>query len=152
MARSVSNTVVLAATNIFCRATLREGRTYIYPEATIQADAGAFAGVFTSVWQIIQPTFDQYYGNKPAAFEELARIVTPNKPDKEGFTSHARFWKNATKAPVTDSDSMRSLCRPLRNGLGHFNFRYVDMSPSEYFAKMRRATVPCAHALFVMRD
>jgi hypothetical protein len=128
----------LAATNTFCRTKLLADGNFMYPKDTIQADVAAFAGSFIYVWRAIEncPTFDQYYAAKPLAFKELARIVTPNDQDAQGFTSHARFWKYATPTPVTDRDGMRSLCRTLRNGLAHFNFRYVDVAPSEYFPRM----------------
>jgi len=83
-----------------------------------------------------QATFDRYYEAKPLAFADLARNVTPNEPDVRGFTTHARFWNAATQVPVTDKEGMRSLCRTLRNGLAHFNFRYVNVAPSEYFSRM----------------
>ena len=109
-----------------------------YPENTVQVDVGAFAGVFICLWRAIAigKNFRYYYMTKPEAFAELARIVTPNDPDTREFTSHARFWKFNVRTPVIGVDGMKELCRTLRNGFAHFNFRYIDVAPSDYFRQM----------------
>jgi hypothetical protein len=112
--------------------------SYWYPENTVHADVEAFASAFTCSWRVlaIDENFRHYYNSKPAAFEELAHIVTPNNPDPRGLTSHARFWKFNTVVPIVDIDSAKELCRTLRNGFAHFNFRYINVSPREYFRQI----------------
>lgn len=134
----------LAATKTFCRSTPLANGTFFYPEDTIQADAGAFAGIFTCVWRAMEDkqAFKLYYKANPLAFGSLAQIVTPNPDDAQGFTRYARFWQHDKATPVADESGMRSLCRTLRNGLAHFNFRYVDVAPCEYFPKIGLALPP----------
>jgi hypothetical protein len=110
---------------------------YLYPEALLQVDTGAFAGVFTCLWRAleVQAAFDYFYSASPIAFQELTRIVTPNAgPD--GLTECARFWVHDQIQQVTTADDSRKLCRTLRNGFAHFNFRYIHVAPTEYFARL----------------
>jgi hypothetical protein len=57
----------------FRRAIPLQTGGYKYPEDTIQADCGAFAGVFTCLWRAIEDkqTFKKHYVEKPLAFNEL---------------------------------------------------------------------------------
>ena len=128
----------------FVRSKPRPEGGYLYPEATIQADPGAFAGVFTCLWRAFEEPgmFARYYADKPEAFGELARIVTPNS---DGYAAHARFWvqdgTTLVRRVPSDEDTMKRLCKTLRDGFSHFNFRYIDVSPEEYFKRVN-LTVP----------
>jgi hypothetical protein len=86
-----------------------------------------------------ETTFGYYYAAKTAAFSELVRIITPNEPDPQGFTAHARFWKMNVHMPICGAKGVRLLCRTLRNGFAHFNFRYIDVAPLRYFPQMNLA-------------
>jgi hypothetical protein len=114
---------------------------FSYPETTLQADAGAFAGAFNCLWRALEnhATFDHCYAAKRTAFDEFVRIVTPNAPDPKNFTTHARFWTMDAETPVADARAMRLLCKTLRNGFAHFNFRYIDVTPLNYFQRMSLA-------------
>lgn len=132
---------------------------FLYPEATCQADAGAFAGVFNCLWRALGTpgTFQHYYAAKTTAFAELVQIVTPNTPDPHRFTTHARFWMMDIQTPVADANAVHRLCRTLHNGFSHFNFRYIDVAPSDYFRQMDLAlpphipdpTAPSAYRIFI---
>jgi len=128
----------LAATKCFCRAIPRGDGKFLYPEDTIQADGAVFAAIFIWVWEAIREKepFDQCYAEKKSAFDELARIVTPNSLNSTDPTRYVNFWNHNQPAAVADTAGSRSLCRTLRNGLGHFHSRYVNESPRAYFNKM----------------
>jgi hypothetical protein len=115
--------------------------SFVYPETTCQVDAAAFAGAFNCLWRALETrtTFNYYYTAKTAAFAELVRIVTPNKADPCGFTAHARFWTMGVQMPIEGAKGVRLLCRTLRNGFAHFNFRYINVAPSRYFLQMNLA-------------
>lgn len=111
---------------------------YLYPEATVQVDSLAFAGVFNFLWGALkdQRTFEYFYSTKPRAFQELKRIVTPSHPDPRGLTACARFWVLDHVSQVTAASETQRFCRTLRNGFAHFNFRYMNESPRGYFDHM----------------
>jgi len=98
----------------------------------------AFAVTFTCLWRAFQAgrVFDQVYASHPAAFHELRSIVTPNVPEAGAYTACARFWVHDQQQQVTAIEEYRRLYRTLRNGFGHFNFRYVDVTPREYFGRL----------------
>ena len=62
--------------------------------------------------------------------------MTPNDPDPEGWTAHSRFWVYDRVQPITTAGEVKQLCRTLRNGFAHFNFRYIDLAPADYFSRM----------------
>jgi hypothetical protein len=133
---------------------------HFYPEPTIQADAGAFAGVFTCLWRALEVPgmFARYYADKSAAFVELARIV---KPNDDGYAAHARFWvqdgASLVRRVPSDADTMKRLCKTLRDGFSHFNFRYINDTPKGYFERLRlvlpsaipEPTVANSHRIFI---
>src|SRR5947208_2236268 len=41
--------------------------------------------------------------------------------------------------PISGAQGVRLLCRTLRNGFAHFNFRYINVAPSLYFPQMNLA-------------
>jgi hypothetical protein len=126
----------------FCRIDARLGDgNFSYPESTLQADAAGFATAFNCLRRALEDraTFDHCYKAKRAAFDELVRIVTPNSPDPNRFTAHARLWVMDVNTPVPDARTAELLCRTLRNGFAHFNFRYIDVTPSNYFQRISLA-------------
>ena len=141
-ARAIFDSYLEATRHVsFCRIVPLGGGNFRYPETTIQVDALAFAGVLNCLWGALQDqaTFDRCYDAKQRAFDELVRIVTPNAPDPQNFATHARFWRMDAEATVSDAKSVRSVCRTLRNAFAHFNFRYIDVTPSKYFERMSLA-------------
>jgi hypothetical protein len=120
-----------------------EGTYFRYPPLENQQDMMVFAAIFTNVWQAIQKDFKPYYDGKPRAFDELKKLAIPNSGSQ-----HNAFWKQdgATLKPfpVSSEEGVRTLCRTLRNGFNHFNYRYVDLTPDEYFARL---TVPTPSGL-----
>jgi hypothetical protein len=62
--------------------------------------------------------------------------------DANTGASYGGFWVQDKKSQnlVTASPSteklMYTLCRTLRNGFDHFNFRYLNVTPREYFNKL----------------
>lgn len=111
---------------------------FFYPESTLQADAAGFANAFNCLRRTLEDkaTFDYCYHVKRMAFDELARIVIPNTPDSKRFTTQARFWVMDVATPVLDARTAELLCRTLRNGFAHFNFRYINVTPSNYFQRL----------------
>jgi hypothetical protein len=131
----------LTAEAPFKRTESRPGGGFLYPIESVQADMAAFAGVFSCVWQAIasRPVFTHYYAAKPDAFIELRKIVTGND---DGYAQQARFWiQDAAGSDVVPCDPatldcMWSLGRTFRNGLNHFQFRYIHTSPDDYFDRL----------------
>jgi len=37
---------------------------------------------------------------------------------------------------TANADDMKALCKTLRDGFGHFRYRYADRTPTEYFRRM----------------
>lgn len=114
---------------------------FVYPPPETEQDVMVFATIYTCVWQAIQDDFGVHYNDatKTAAFQELANIVTPNNS-----FPYKNFWRqNGTvldPCPVNNEDGMLWLCRTLRNGFNHFNYRWVDEAPDVYFAKLHLPT------------
>jgi hypothetical protein len=138
-ARDMFEHYLKATETFFKRATPREEGGYNYPEGTVQADCGAFAGIFTCLWTAIKDRqkFTTYRASKPSAFGDLVSIVTP---DANSGASYAEFWAQkcgnlVRTRPETDAD-MHELCRTLRNGFCHFNFRYTNVAPRDYFRQL----------------
>ena len=110
---------------------------------------GAFSGVFTCLWEAFEredkthPIFTQFYNRKPQAFKELAGIVDP-----QPWNPRAGFWEWDDTAstfvlrPVTDVDGIWQLFRTLRHGFAHFNVRWINVKPAEYFARLGVALPP----------
>jgi hypothetical protein len=127
----------------FARSFARPEGDYLYPEATLQADMGAFSGVFTCLWRAFDgdgkthPIFTEFYNRKPHAFRELAGIVDP-----QPWNPRAGFWEWDDTAStfvlraVADVDGIWQLCRTLRHGFAHFNVRWTNVKPTEYFARL----------------
>lgn len=119
-----------------------EEKPYFYPQGTLEMDMLVFAAVFTSVWQGMgtEKLFSQHYASKPRAFEEMVNIATPEAE----FHPYTCFWEqdgsDLKKVDVATEAGARSLCRTLRNGFNHFNYRYVDKNPDAYFSKLGVAT------------
>ena len=111
---------------------------YTYPARENQQDMMVFATIFTCVWQAIKGDFGTHYNNpvkKAQAFWQLERLTVPN-PDSR---YNAFFRQVGTTIPPCDvmtEDGMRHLCRTLRNGFNHFNFRYDNMAPDAYFVRL----------------
>jgi hypothetical protein len=108
----------------------------LYPAETIQTDMMAFAAVFSCLWDTLgdKSQFPGIYNANRSAFVELRKIVTPNN---DGFARFARFWVQQGQdvipcEPFADP-CVYNLGRTLRNGLAHFNFRYLDKTPEDYF-------------------
>lgn len=116
---------------------------FTYPQRTIQTDMAAFSVVFTCLWRVLhcEEYFSFYYTEKAKAFEDIGRIVTPNDNDPMRLTAHAGFWRKDNsepfvRVPLNDERSVYEVCRTLRNGFGHFNFRYTDVAPDVYFRRL----------------
>jgi hypothetical protein len=112
-----------------------ENDYFRYPYCVNEQDMMVFASMFTNVWQAIRRDFAAQYDTKRKVFLELEHLTTPNQ-----HCQHNAFW--IQKGPalehrvVTDVDGMRLLCRTLRNGFNHFNYRYADMAPNDYFKRL----------------
>lgn len=138
-AREIFDQYLRATDESFVRTKPLPAGGYEYPEATVQADCAAFAMVFTCLWRAIgsSQVFQSYYALKPLAFNELANMVTP---DAYSGTTSGGFWVQqgvnlVPTSPRTETD-MRKLCRTLRNGFCHFNFRYINVAPRNYFQQL----------------
>lgn len=141
----------LSATSIreFRRSVPNPDEGFTYPQPTAQTDMAAFSVVFTCLWRILQRReyFSLYYADKPIAFEEIRRIVTPLVGEFSRYTTYAGFWgqnDSGTFIPVPPNNeaSIMEVCRTLRNGFGHFNFRYTDVAPNEYFMRLNLTPPP----------
>jgi len=134
----------LRATSGFVRARPSSEGGFTYPQDTIQTDCVAFAHIFSCVWEAIKSEFEDNYYLKPASFMRLAATVTPGTGTDAPY---ACFWVqdkiggNLVSVSPNTKDSVRELCRTLRNGFGHFNFRYINVPPRDYFQRLL-LTVP----------
>ena len=98
--------------------------------------------IFTQLWSGIgdKDRFGCFYEKKRPAFGELERIVTHcNDPSR--WPEQCGFWNQDDRGDfvplsAADEHGMRELCRTLRNGFGHFNFRYVNRAPEVYFERL----------------
>jgi len=138
-AREMFDQYLRATDESFVRTKPLSTGGYEYPEATVQADCAAFAMVFTCLWRAIRSSevFRAYYALKPLAFSALANMVTP---DAYAGPPYAGFWvqKGVNLVPTSPKTEieMRKLCRTLRNGFCHFNFRYINVAPRNYFQQL----------------
>ncbi len=129
----------LRATSGFVRAIPLPTEGFKYPQDTVQTDCVVFSHIFSCIWQAIgsPQVFPTYYALKPKAFTNLATMVTPGADTGISF---AGFWvqkeANLVSTSARTESNMRKLCRTLRNGFGHFNFRYINVAPQEYFQKL----------------
>jgi hypothetical protein len=122
---------------------------FMYPHPIAQQDMMVFSTIFTIVWEEIKDykeakppapssgVFSGEYTGKPDAFAELANLAIPN-----GFWVMDEFGPKPTlkRQPVADEPTMFSLGRTLRNGFNHANYRYDDLSPDKYFARLDMTT------------
>jgi hypothetical protein len=129
----------LRATNGFVRAIPLPTEGFKYPQDTVQTDCVVFAYILSCIWQAIgsPQEFPKYYALKPKAFANLATMVTPGA---DTGISYAGFWVQkgtnlVPTSPRTETE-MWTLCRTLRNGFGHFNFRYINVAPRDYFQQL----------------
>ncbi len=137
-ARDIFNSY-LWATGGFVRAIPLPRGCFEYPKDTIQTDCLVFAYILSCIWQAMgsPEVFQKYYSLKPRAFANLAAIVNP---EVKSGVHYAGFWAQkgtdlVATSPGTET-TMRTLFRTLRNGFGHFNFRYINVTPREYFQKL----------------
>jgi hypothetical protein len=129
----------LRATSSFVRAKPLSIEVFEYPQDTIQTDCVAFAHIFSCVWQAIKSEFEDNYARKLNSFAKLVTIVTPGA---DTDAPYAGFWVqdkkggNLVSVSPSTKDSVRELCRTLRNGFDHFNFRYINVTPRDYFQRL----------------
>ncbi|MBX3229106.1 MAG: hypothetical protein KIT84_02110 [Labilithrix sp.] len=137
----------LTLTRHWVRQIPQETGVFLYPSDTIESDSMVFASIFSCVWEAIKfpPIFRSYLAAKPDAFIELRKIINPNA---DGYAAHARFWvNNGSDTDVIEckgltAECTRNLARTLRNGLNHFNYRYIDVTPSAYFDNLGLSLPP----------
>lgn len=115
---------------------------FLYPKGPSDLDMLVLGSVFTCLWQVIgnRTVFATHYASKQSAFYYLGLLTMPDTKHHK----YSCFWEQQglilVQGSVTTEDGMYSLCRTLRNGFGHFNYRYLDLSPDKYFAKLGVAT------------
>lgn len=120
---------------------------YTYPEGIAQTDMMVFAAVFTNLWDPIKgdkkkghPEFDSEYGANPEAFSHLHQL----EAGKDEYAPYNAFYQQVDDRVepllLSDGDAIHTLCRTLRNGFNHFNYRYVDLCPDDYFKKLGTTT------------
>ena len=135
----------LRATSSFVRAKPLSFGVFEYPQDTIQTDCVAFAHMFSCVWEAIKSEFQDYFARKPSSFAKLVTIVTSGANTDAPY---ARFWvqdkkcENLVSASPNTEDLVNKLCRTLRNGFDHFNFRYINVSPRDYFQHLSLTLLP----------
>ncbi len=116
---------------------LSNGR-WLYPIETIEADMMVFSQLFSCLWMVFgeKAAFKSHQNASPDVFQELTVIVTKLVPTDEdrAFWSGSDF-KRVSTIPFPAA-AQYELARTLRNGLSHFNFRFENRSPRDYFARM----------------
>jgi hypothetical protein len=117
-------------------------RDWDYPPETVQTDLLAFSMIFTQLWSVLgkEGEFGSFYDNKRPALGEFECIVT-HCSDRSMLPEQCGFWnqnKCGDFVPLSPADEpgMRELCRTLRNGFGHFNFRYDNRTPHDFFNRL----------------
>jgi hypothetical protein len=130
----------IAATASFTRHSEVPGQPgrFHYSEETVVTDMLAFSKVYMCVWEAIENGAKDWYRLEPNLFTNLRYVVTPHpRPDD---TRHVQFWvSRAGKADdieprdVRAQDNLIGLADALRNGFGHFHYRYRNMTPEAYF-------------------
>jgi hypothetical protein len=121
---------------------------YIYPPGANELDMIALATVFSNVWQAIgnDKDFKTHYQGKPDAFRHLQCITEPDTNRKpKSWHPYNAFWRQDPSAPaklvpieVTKEEGMHALGRTLRNGFNHFNYRWVNDKPTQYFKRLAK--------------
>jgi hypothetical protein len=113
---------------------------YRYPIETIENDTMVFVSLFTCLWQVFgngknHQKMVPYQTQNPDAFRELEHIVTKFVASDEDRC----FWQGGDvlkPVDVSTAAGRYELCRTLRNGFNHFNFRFIDLSPNDYFHRL----------------
>lgn len=127
------------------------GPNYTYPPYETEQDLMVFATIYTCVWEAIKEDFPRYYNDpaKAPAFKELEHVVEANNdfPFKGIWIQDGDALQHGNPLrplAVDNMDGMLALCRTLRNGFNHFNYRWVNEPPDVYFGKLN---IPTPHVI-----
>lgn len=141
----------ISATAPFTRTAQVAGRPgqHAYPEDTIVSDMLAFSKVFISLWAALEGGARPWYELDPDVFTNLEFVVKPHPgPDD---TRYVRFWMSSKpgdveEASVAGPGNMIALGKTLRDGFGHFHYRWANLTPRQYFADLELTLPPALEA------
>lgn len=126
------------------RSILEEPGRYRYPDPITQTDMLVFAGIYSNVWQIIgkkagRANFAKMWERLPNVFWHIQNMTVPEYPHCPNNAFRTRKRPERALVPVTDfsrADVAYDLCQTLRDGLSHFQYRFINETPNVYFRRV----------------